>query len=71
VCGNVAHLVSVPPPGCQTVSLSKGVTKRCRLSLLTNSVLEYESKCGGMGRVAGVSANEYVQLCTSRDMEPK
>jgi hypothetical protein len=25
----------------------QGVTKRCRLSLLTNSALVYESKCGG------------------------
>ncbi len=32
----------------------QGVTKRCRLSLLTNSALVYESKCGGMGgEVAG------------------
>jgi hypothetical protein len=31
------------------------VTKRCRLSLLTNSALIYEYKCGG-GRV---SANEF------------
>jgi hypothetical protein len=26
------------------------VTKRCRLSLLTNSALVYESQCGGKGR---------------------
>ncbi len=37
------------------------VTKRCRLSLLTNSALVYESKCGGGkgGGDCGVSANEY------------
>jgi hypothetical protein len=29
------------------------VTKRCRLSWLTNSSLLYESKCGGGGRIAG------------------
>ncbi len=29
------------------------VTKRCRLSWLTNSSLAYEPKCGGGGRVAG------------------
>jgi hypothetical protein len=34
---------------------NQGVTKRCRLSVLTNSALVYESKCGG----CGVSANEY------------
>jgi hypothetical protein len=28
----------------------------------------YESKCGGSGGVAGLS--QWVQLCTSRDMEP-
>ncbi len=35
-----------------------GDAKRCRLSLLTNSALVYESKCGGIGG-CGVSANEY------------
>ncbi len=37
----------------------QGVTKRCRLSLLTNSALVYEPQCGGRGRVCGASANEY------------
>jgi hypothetical protein len=37
-----------------------GVTKRCRLSWLTNSALVYEPKCGGRGwGVAGALANEY------------
>jgi hypothetical protein len=31
----------------------QGVTKRCRLSLLTNSALVYGSQCGGMGGLAG------------------
>ncbi len=31
----------------QTERHNQGVTKRCRLSLLTNSVLVYESKCRG------------------------
>ncbi len=31
----------------------QGVTKRCRLSWLTSSVLVYEPKCGGMRGVAG------------------
>ncbi len=35
-----------------------GVTKRCRLSWLTNSALVYEPKCEGSGGVGGVSANE-------------
>jgi hypothetical protein len=38
--------------------LHQGVTKRRRLSWLTNSALVYESKCGGEGGVAGN------QLCT-------
>ncbi len=33
--------------------LNQGVTKRCRLSSLTNSALVYEPKSGGRGRVAG------------------
>ncbi len=37
----------------------QGVTKRCRLSWLTNSALVYESKCGESGWSCGVSANEY------------
>jgi hypothetical protein len=41
------------------VGMNQGVTKRCRLSLLTNSALVYESKCGEMGGSCGVSANEY------------
>ncbi len=35
------------------VSVQPGVTKRCRLSWLTNSTLVYEPKCGGRGGVAG------------------
>ncbi len=49
-----------------TNSCTQGVTKRCRLSLLTNSALVYESKCdicvgigGWGGGGCGVSANEY------------
>jgi len=37
------------------------VTKRCRLSLLTNItlIIQYESKCGGREGFAGSAANEY------------
>ncbi len=37
----------------------QGVTKRCRLSLLTNSALVYETQCAGDGGEGGcgVSAN--------------
>jgi hypothetical protein len=43
------------------VHFEQGVTKRCRLSWLTNSVLVYDPKCGGGGGGEGcrVSANEY------------
>ncbi len=37
----------------------QGATKRCRLSLLTNSALGYEPKCGGRRGSCGVVANEY------------
>ncbi len=33
--------------------IHRGVTKRCRLSWLTNSALVYESKCGGKVGVVG------------------
>jgi hypothetical protein len=32
---------------------ARGVTKRCRLSWLTNSALVYEPQCGGIRGVAG------------------
>jgi hypothetical protein len=44
----------------------QGVTKRCRLSLLTNSALVYEPKCGGGGEVAGSQP-----MSTAVHMEPK
>jgi hypothetical protein len=34
---------------------SQGVTKRCRQSLLTKSALVYESTCGGIGGLRGLS----------------
>jgi hypothetical protein len=40
-------------------SKHRGVTKRCRLSLMTNSALVYKPKCGVEGGVAGVLAKEY------------
>ncbi len=43
----------------------QGVTKRCRLSWLTNSALVYEPKCGGE-RVAGSQP-----MSTAVHMEPK
>jgi hypothetical protein len=42
------------------VTVEQGVSKRCRLSWLTNGALVYEPKCGGEGGgVCRVSANEY------------
>jgi hypothetical protein len=38
---------------------AQGVTKRCRLSLLTNSALVYESQLPMRGRSCGVSPIEY------------
>jgi hypothetical protein len=48
--------------GCHTPGSNQGVTKRCRLSWLTNSALVYEIKCwgrGGGGGGCGISVNEY------------
>jgi hypothetical protein len=54
---NVTHF---PLSQCFFSLCKKGVTKRCRLSLLTNSALLYEPKCGGRGGGnCGVSAIEY------------
>ena len=53
---------------CQPPALAsnQGVTKRCRLSWLTNSALVYEPNCGKRGG-CGVAADEY----TAVHMEPK
>jgi hypothetical protein len=51
-----SHVACLSVPACLNVlySLYQGVTKRCRLSRLTNSALVYELKCvGGGGRVTG------------------
>jgi hypothetical protein len=41
----------------------QGVTKRCRLSWLTNSALVYEPKYGGRGELRGLSqsVNDYLE----------
>ena len=45
------------------VTLNQGITKRCRLSWLTNSALVYEPICtGGGGALRGIS--QWVKLCT-------
>jgi hypothetical protein len=43
------------------VGRGQEVTKRCRLSWLTNSALVYESKCGGTGGSCG-GLSQRVQL---------
>ncbi len=43
---------------CAT-ALCQGITKRCRLSWLTNSAVAFEPKCGGREGGLRVSANEY------------
>jgi hypothetical protein len=39
--------------GSAVLGSIQGVTKRCRLSLLTNSAHVYEPKCGGIGGKGG------------------
>jgi hypothetical protein len=46
------------PPGVSTYCIYQGVTKRCRLSLLTNSALVIRVQMRGEGGSCGVSANE-------------
>jgi hypothetical protein len=48
------------------ISVNQGVRKICRLSLLTNSALVYEPKCGGRGGVVGSQ-----QMNTALQMKPK
>jgi hypothetical protein len=50
--GRYHFMYSVVYPDYPQLGSSQGVTKRCRLSWLTNSALVYEPKCGGRGRVA-------------------
>ena len=59
------HETSTDQLGNRAVVWGQGVTKKWRLSWLTNSALVYEPKCGGRGS-CGVSANKY--SCTK---EPK
>ncbi len=47
----------------------QGLTKRCRLSWLTNSALVYEPKCGGGGELRGIS--QWVQLSNGNASETK
>jgi hypothetical protein len=52
--------------------VDQGVTKRCRLSSLTNSALVKRVQMRGVGGSCGVSANGYIcAMCTSRDVESK
>jgi hypothetical protein len=48
------------------LTIYQGVTKRCRLSWLTNSALVYEPKCGGGEGVAGSQP-----MSAAVHMEPK
>ncbi len=53
---------------CKASFSVQGVTMRCRLSLLTNSDLVYEPKCGGRGGGGGCGVSSYKYSCTQ---EPK
>jgi hypothetical protein len=49
----------------------QGVTKRCRLSWLTNSALVYEPKCGGRGGGGELWGLSHMSTSTAVHMEPK
>ncbi len=51
-------------------TVRQGVTKRSRLSLLTNSALVYESQCGRMGGGVGRGDVAGSYLCTSHAWSP-
>jgi hypothetical protein len=55
-------------PGIRACLECQGVTKRCRLSWLTNSALVYEPKCGGKGG-EGVACSQ--PMSAAVHMEPK
>ncbi len=55
----LSHLLGGQAKGTNLVT-GHGVTKRCRLSWLTNSTLVYEPKCGGGGELRVLS--QWVQL---------
>jgi hypothetical protein len=52
-CELLSNLLKRAKPKPTAIRFTQGVTKRCRLSWLTNSALVYEPKCGGGGGVAG------------------
>jgi hypothetical protein len=54
IVGTVSSLLATGGSQRDFVCLGQGVTKRCRLSLLTNSALVYEPKCRGMGGGGGL-----------------
>ncbi len=80
VCMSLSQLVCLFPVKwtcfCHMSGYSsyiRGVTKRCRLSWLTNSALVYEPKCGVRRGVAGsqpMSTAVQCAVCTMH-MEPK
>jgi hypothetical protein len=62
----VSPVLYSPTKPIKTLPQTQGITKRCRLSWLTNSALVYEPNAGGWGRVAGSQP-----MSTAVYMEPK
>ncbi len=56
--------------GCQCISHNQGVTKRCRLSWLTNRRSCIWAQMQGEGGRCGISANEYRSQLDFRDLTP-
>ncbi len=68
-----AGVVDVQYPSNHSVdfTLKPEAIKRCRLSLLTNSAPRKPTSPNSGGRGGGMRGlSQWVQLCTSRDMEP-
>jgi hypothetical protein len=62
LCASLGLDVQLWSWSLETIRHHQGVTRRCRLSWLTNSALIYEPKCGGRGgELRGLS--QWVQLC--------
>jgi hypothetical protein len=62
--GKTSFILEIIFYGYHQLIFYQGVTKRCRLSWLTNSALVYEPKCWGRGWWGLMGLSQWLQLCT-------